>query len=686
MKIWTYRGLVYLAGVPGPDDVQFSRVIYGQVSSVASYHRGHRRWSLPLCRDVLEGLRKIGAQLPPTLVDWEKEQDRLVVWRQEANKFKAMSAREVRERLTAIGVRFKEIDDGHKLMSHQIIAIAYALRLPACGLFLDTGTGKTAVAAAVMQALVDLKGYNRFLVVAPKTILDLGWHDDLRDFSWLKFVNISNPPARKAVTVCPVCSQQFKARVPWAHMRKHMDNFVAKHGEEAAKVALYHKHPELLPPGQEKVAVTTCPICHQPTQGHVNWAHLKTHARFTDKKSELAARRNMYARYPELKSLGSDAKKKRLLRALADPDYQVFLINPEAFKLVIDDLREQDWDMVIVDESSMLKSPRSDITGKMISFAGRVRRRVCMTATPRPNGSLDLWGQAAFIDYCLGGSFTKFREEWFYLGYDGYTWNPKDPLVDHKIWDIMAERSYRVKLEDCIDLPGETIERVGVNLEGKLLQHYQEMLNHMSTTIDNGDVVETSWDIVQLNKLAQITSGYIFDNDGVAQFLEDSPKIQATVDMAKRLIESEDRFVVIWVRFPETEGDRIQEELSKYGVSTLHGHTRNAEASVRAFTEKRNRVMIAHTQSAKFGHTWVNSNVAIFHSYDYSWENFYQAKRRIYRKGQTSAVTYLVTVALGTVDEEILERVFKKERDSDAVVDEGIFATLQRRVKQRSQS
>jgi SNF2 family DNA or RNA helicase len=72
--------------------------------------------------------------------------------------------------------------------------------------------------------------------------------------------------------------------------------------------------------------------------------------------------------------------------------------------------------------------------------------------------------------------------------------------------------------------------------------------------------------------------------------------------------------------------------------------------------------------------------VAIFHSYDYSWENFYQAKRRIYRKGQTKPVTYLVNVAQSTVDEVILETVFKKERESNAVVDEHVLKTIQRRA------
>lgn len=585
------RGSVYVSGDDAGD--------MSKISSVARFHKGRGQWRLPLARDVVQGLRGLGLELPEELGRWEAEQDRLEVLRAQANEFKTTPAAELRRRLETAGVRFRE-----HLYDHQIRAVAYALRLPACGLFMDTGTGKTAVAATVMQALVDRLGYKKCLVVAPKSILDVGWGRDLDRFSWLPWVNISDPPPRAPVTKCPVCGRTFARHVSSAHLRSH-----GLEPDEARQ-----KFPELIPPSL-------------------------------------------------------DDKRSRLLRALGREDKIVFLINPESFKLVIEDLADQFWDMIVVDESSMIKSPKAEITARMITFGSLVKRRLCMTATPRPNSSLDLWGQMAFLDQSLGGDFYRFRDLHFFQGHDGYSWLPRHQDTDQRIWSVVEDRSYRVRLEDCVSLPGETMEQISVALEGKLLLHYRDMVREMSTTLDDGRVVDTSWQIVQANKLAQITSGYIFDDRGTPQFLDHSPKVEATLAMARRLIENEDRFVVIWVRFPQTEGDRMQEELSKYGVSTLHGHTPNVQKSVDAFLARRHRVMIAHTASAKFGHTWTHSNVAIFHSYDYSWENFYQAKRRIYRIGQKSPVTYVVCTARGTIDEVIMERVFAKESASDVVVD-----------------
>lgn len=610
MKIELKRGLLTITGAPDPQsDVAFAKRMWNTVSSAASYHQAWKKWRVPLSRDAVAGLRDMGVKMTPELEAWEREQDELETRRARANAMIRRDVADVRAWLERNGVRFKV-----EPFDHQVHSVAYGLILPACGLFLDTGCGKTYVAGTIMETLANVRGLNRFIVIAPKTILNVGWGEDLSKFTDLRWVNISDPPRRDPCTKCPKCGKRFKKHVTWSHLRTHLKpQFIAEHGEDGAK---------------ERV----------------------------------------YARYPDTRPLGADSKRERLLRALAS-DAQVFLINPESFKLVIDDLIDQDWDMVIVDESSMLKSPRAQITGTMIEFGASVKRRVCMTATPRPNSSLEFWGQMAFIDQCLGGSFYAFRDKYYYQGYDGYSWNPKSRDVDMQIRDIVFERSLRYRLDDCVDLPGETYQDIEVELTPELRRHYDDMRDRMLVELEEGDIVETSWAIVQANKLSQITSGFIFDDDGNARFIADSPKISTSVELAKRLIDSEDRSVVIWARYQE-EARMLEDELRRYGVSTMHGGTRDHEASARAFKSGKNRVMIAHALSAKFGHTWVeHCNAAIFHSYDHSFENFYQAKRRIYRIGQKRPVTYFPIIAKGTVDEHIISSVMKKQDSSEVVVD-----------------
>jgi len=669
MRVWRHRGHVYVRG-PGPDDdAAFARTMTRGVSSAARYHKRHKRWTLPLAHDTVEGLVAAGLELPEDLEEWRRQQEALVVARRQANELKTSDPADLRRRLEAAGVRFRE--DEHRFKDHQIVSAAYALRLPYCGLFLDTGTGKTATVALVIQARVDLLGLRRCLVIAPKSLLVLGWGRDLDVFSWLPWTDLSDPPAREPVTTCPVCRRTFKRHVTMAHMKTHMRKFIDQNGPRKAAEALYRKFPELMPPGRETMPVYRCSICGADFDEHVSWPHVKEH--FDDfggdARAERAARENFYVEHPEHMPLDRLARHRRLTRALEQDDGRVFLIGPEGVRNSFDELMAVDWDMVVVDESSLLKSPRAQITNMVIDLASSARSRVALTATPRPNSSLDLWGQGTFIDHCLGGDFYRFRETYFHLGYDGYSWLPKADDVDERIWSIIADRSVRVRLEDCVELEGENIRRLEVELDGRLAEHYREMVDSMTVHTDDGRVIRTHWNITQANKLAQITGGFIFDDDRRPVFLGESPKITASVDLARRLIEGEDRQVVIWIRF-QPEAELFEEMLSSYGVSTGHGKTRDIVSSVDAFTSGRHMVMVAHPQSVKYGHTWTNCNAAIFHSYGYSWEALYQAKRRLYRMGQRRAVTYHMCVARRTVDEVILNSVFEKERGSDAVVDQ----------------
>lgn len=621
MKLVMSNGHFRLYDAPPASDAEFARKMMRRVSTSARYHKRHKRWNIPVSHDAIRGLEELNVPLPADVARWKAEQEQLARARDAANKLKRADPEAVRRKLEAGGVRFKKT-----LFPHQVITMAYALKLRACGLFLDTGTGKTATMATIMQALADHRGLKRFLIIAPKSILDTSWGTDIDDFSWLKWVNISDPPRRDPVLTCPRCRREFKKHVTWRHMRTHMRKTVERLGDDTARAALYTRHPELRP-------------------------------------------------------LGEDDRRERLLRAL-ESDAQVFLINPEAFKIVVDDLLDQDWDMFVVDESSCLKTNTSQITQAVIAFGHNVGRRVAMTATPRPNSSLDFWGQMAFLDQCLGGNFYRFRANYYYSDREGFNWMPKHADVDGEIRDIVFERCIRYRLDDCVDLPGESYETVEVELSSELRKHYQDMEKKMLVELDSGETVSTSWLIVQMNKLAQINSGYIFDDAGEPRWLGESPKIAETVRMAKQLIESEDRSVVIWVRFPRTEGKLIHEALDKFGVSTMHGGTKNHAASSEAFKKGRNRVMIAHPSSAKFGHTWVgHCNVDIFHSFGYSFEDFYQSKRRIYRIGQTRPVTHVTVVAKRTVDEIILDAVMYKQESHEEVVDNNVIARLARMAR-----
>ena len=66
------------------------------------------------------------------------------------------------------------------------------------------------------------------------------------------------------------------------------------------------------------------------------------------------------------------------------------------------------------------------------------------------------------------------------------------------------------------------------------------------------------------------------------------------------------------------------------------------------------RYLVANPHSAAHGLTFVNCSNQIFFSLDYSWEAYEQARARTHRAGQVNKCTYFHILAEGTIDEEIL--------------------------------
>jgi SNF2 family DNA or RNA helicase len=584
-------------------DESLEELIYEKVHDSASYHKGYRRWLIPVTANTAKALvEHLHMEIPKDALPLIEYDGRASLARDKANRIMEMDNDQLQTLLDKSQVEFSI-----KPFPHQVRGVAYALANPRCALFYDTGTGKTFTVIHVISTLMK-RGLDKTLVIAPKSILRVGWGADIEEFSGLRWADISDP-IPPTTNVCPECQRLFKRGISKKHILDHMelDEF--------------------------------------------------------------------YALYPQARPKNSWTKEE-LIGWHLDRDADVYVMNPEAFKIYRDLIPPDLWDMVVIDESSMLKSPTSQTTRALVAFGAPVKRKIILSGTPRPNSNLDLWGQMSFLEPGLWPSFKKFRDAYFESDYQGWSWRPR-PGSDRKIKKILAKRSLRVKLRDCVDLPEETYLDMEVELKGKLLTHYKSMLEEMIVELDGSDVM-TDYQLVQMNKLAQITSGFIYDEEKKPHYLGDNPKIKETVRLATNLIVDEDRPVVIWLRFPAIEGKILEESLKMFGVSTLHSGTKNIEKSVNDFKSGKNMVMIAHPLSAKFGHTWVHCNAAIFHSYDYSWENYYQAKHRILRIGQKRPVTYFNIVARKTVDKIIMKKLKAKESSSALMLDSGDIEELRR--------
>lgn len=610
-----------LRGVKGPDvDALLAREIVCEISEDAYW--AHQSWWLPVQPEIAQALRaRLNVKVPADAEARCEWLIRAAEARVRANRWRALPIQEQSLWVAKQGLRVKTFPP----LNHQVTSIGFTLQVPVVPLFLDTGLGKTYIMAQVFQILKEIRGKGPFLTVAPKSLLREAWGADIEKHTDLTWMDIGDPPAPEPMTKCPACGRDFVDKpVPKAHLKTHLKARLT--GDKAADTEIWDK---------------------------------------------------LYARYPGLRPTGDIGHDDRVKAALARSDIDVYVINPERAKMVAELLKARKFSVMAVDESSMMRAHNSQTTEALIDLGWSCGRRVAMSGTPRPNSNLELWGQFAMLDACFTHSFNRYQQRYFQPDATGYKWITR-PGMDAKIAQMIEERAVRFRLKDCVDLPPETTETHEVELTPDIREHYKTMLEDMMVELDD-KTVSTPYKLVQINKLAQITSGFIYREKDKPEYLSaGNPKLTETIATARKLIEEEDRAVVIWIRFSKLEAEALKLALGKYGVSVMIGGMSGDEIQKSSldFKSGRNKVMVAHPLTAKFGHTWTHATVCIFHSYDYSWENYYQAQHRIYRIGQKQPVTYINIVARKTVDRIIMRAMSRKEGESAVVIDRQFLKDL----------
>ena len=155
---------------------------------------------------------------------------------------------------------------------------------------------------------------------------------------------------------------------------------------------------------------------------------------------------------------GDAKQRKKALLKKAD----IYTINYENIPWLVETLAKLDmewpFDMIVADESTKLKGFRLRQGTKRARELARVAHKHCtrfveLTGTPSPNGLIDLYGQAWFLDAGrrLGRTFTAFTQRWFQKSWDGWGLDPL-PFAQEQIEDSLRDLCMSLNAADYFDL------------------------------------------------------------------------------------------------------------------------------------------------------------------------------------------------------------------------------------------
>ena len=343
-------------------------------------------------------------------------------------------------------------------------------------------------------------------------------------------------------------------------------------------------------------------------------------------------------------------------------DADVWLINPEGVDWLCQQFegRALPWDTVVIDELTKFKNPQAKRSKALRRRIERVQRKWGLTGTPAPNGFMDLFGQFLVLDNgaALGKYITHFRDQYFQVDYDGFTYNLM-PGAEKRIEDRIRPYVLRMSAEEYLELPPIVDDVRELEMEPAARKTYDTMKKNMLAELPEG-VVTGANAAATYSKLKQMANGavYVGDQKRSVAALHDT-KLNALDELIEELSGQQ---LLIAYEFNH-DIDRLKEH---YGdkLSVLgRGDTKDNE-TIAAWNRGELPLLACHPASAAHGLNlqYGGCGHVVWFSPIWDLELYQQFIRRIHRQGNEAQriVNHLLCVK-DTIDELALQALRDKD-------------------------
>lgn len=376
------------------------------------------------------------------------------------------------------------------------------------------------------------------------------------------------------------------------------------------------------------------------------------------------------------------AKRIGLINRAASDNTQIFVTNIESFVTYREYFDKVGFEGCFVDESSVMKSPKSKQSKELVDFAQTLNRFYLLSGTPAPNGEWEYFMQLRSIDYySMPSSYTQFKEHYFV----NTSYNPQyEKLVlraDRRgeLMSLIKKYAIYVDKEDVLNTPGRTFHEVELEMPKDLMSHYRKLKNELYIELGDNKITASSAAATR-NKLNQVSSGFVIDTQAVKEnkFYEDNLTewhllSRYRFEALKDLLEEDScrgEQVLIWANY-RAEFEVIQSYLGER-CRCIYGGTKIAEKNeaIRLFKSGQIQYLLANPASADKGLTLTNCHICIYFSLNDSYELFKQSMERIYGdiSKQPKHCHYYIMLANKTIDVPIYRDVLLGKQDASSAV------------------
>lgn len=351
--------------------------------------------------------------------------------------------------------------------------------------------------------------------------------------------------------------------------------------------------------------------------------------------------------------------------------------------------------MMVVDESTRIKSVTAGVTKAAMKLAKRAKYRRILNGTPVTQSPLDVYAQLLFLsdDAVPVQSYVAFKARYAdfmpsnhpmiqsIMRKTGTRFAPQiiaknddgtpayKNLEELKQW--VDKCCYRVTRKECADLPEKLYKRWTV----ELAPQQEKLVKQYVAAMKEGRTPEPINKMVQVMLLQRMICGIVpkqltgeEQHTKIFNKPEDNPRLQAVVGIVEAYPEAS---IIFWARFKTDlhEISDLIEQTTKKPVGRYWGDISNdeREEAKTAFQEKRIQYFVGQQGAGGVGLPLHAADVMVYHSNTFSLYHRLQSEDRAENMQKATSTLIIDIEAKGTVDSKIIDALRNKKDVADLI-------------------
>lgn len=318
------------------------------------------------------------------------------------------------------------------------------------------------------------------------------------------------------------------------------------------------------------------------------------------------------------------------------------------------------FDMIVIDELSSFKSPKAQRFKDLKKVRPFAKRIVGLTGTP--GNLMDLWAEIGILDMGqrLGRFIGGYRDRFFIPDKRNreiiFSYKPREG-AEEKIYELISDISISMKAVDYLQMPEYISNRVPVRMSETEKDLYDRMESEMLLEYGEGQDIDAVNAAALSNKLQQMANGAVYDESGNVRQIHDG-KLDALEDMVEAA-NGKPLLVAYWFKH---DRERILKRFPARDIST--------KKDIEDWNAGKIPLALIHPASAGHGlNLQEGGSTVVWFSLTWSLELYQQLNARLYRQGQKHTVVIAHLVTEGTVDEDILLALERKDNTQSAMIE-----------------